>query len=439
MIEIVYKEENTDTDSSIDIKMPKNIKQIGEGDTSKKIYIEDYVINFIKQTPKDDEDVKYGVLLGDVKRGNGNTYIFISGAVVVKESMDKAILFNGEIWTDIYEDIRSYFNHLEIAGWFASFPFNDKGNLTTVRKIHLDNFAGNDKVFFEYDRAEEEEGFYLYEAGVMSKQESYYIYYERNEYMQEYLVDNNISQEAEPSQPIKREGSYRTLILGGKEKGRRKISDVVNKYVEGEKEKPYKSLVNWGNPLRKKESAENSETIDPETKKIETKHFEKHPQKKISSLASSFLIILLLLAVIGVMENYGEMKGLKVSMQKFASGLFDGGGKEAGNNVTEEDGTVKVETVNGDVETTNDTETQASTAAGEETSTASVSQETTAPIQETTAPPQQKYYTVQEGESLYRICRNLYNDIGMVQEVVALNNLSSPDAIYTGQKLLLPK
>ena len=36
-----------------------------------------------------------------------------------------------------------------------------------IKKIHLDNFAGNDKVCFLKDRAENEEGFYSYEQSVL--------------------------------------------------------------------------------------------------------------------------------------------------------------------------------------------------------------------------------------------------------------------------------
>ena len=52
-----------------------------------------------------------------------------------------------------------------------------------IKKIHLDNFAGNDKVCFLKDRAENEEGFYSYEQSGLERQQGYYIYYEKNEKM----------------------------------------------------------------------------------------------------------------------------------------------------------------------------------------------------------------------------------------------------------------
>ena len=57
-----------------------------------------------------------------------------------------------------------------------------------IRKIHLDNFAGNDKVCFVKDRAENEEGFYSYEQSGLGKQQGYYIYYEKNEKMKKLKI-----------------------------------------------------------------------------------------------------------------------------------------------------------------------------------------------------------------------------------------------------------
>lgn len=402
MIEVIYKEENEEPNNNVTVKTPKNIKQIGDGDTNKKIYIEDYVMNFIKQAPKDPDEIKYGVLLGEIKKGNGCTYIFVSGGLTVKGSTNNSIIFDGEVWTQIYEDIRSYFNQLEIIGWFASYPFNDKSNIPTIRKNHLDNFAGNDKVFFGYDRTENDEGFYLYEAGVLSKQDSYFIYYERNESMQEYLVDNNLSSSPERAEVIKREGSYRSLIASKKEK---LVSTKKEKEPKVKEFKEYK----LASPVKT-------------TKKA---------TKKFSSLASSILIIFLLIGVIAFMENYGEVKSLTANMQNLAGNIF--GNKETTSSddiINDEGETVEIETVNGNVKPTEETTSSETTTVSEtQTSTEVTTQANVA---------QQRYYTVKEGESLYKICRTLYNDTSLVQKIVELNNLSSPDDIQAGQSILLP-
>ena len=51
---------------------------------------------------------------------------------------------------------------------------------------------------------------------------------------------------------------------------------------------------------------------------------------------------------------------------------------------------------------------------------------------------EQKTYTVQDGQTLYSICLEVYNSLNKVDEICALNNLESQDKIISGQKLILP-
>lgn len=64
--------------------------------------------------------------------------------------------------------------------------------------------------------------------------------------------------------------------------------------------------------------------------------------------------------------------------------------------------------------------------------------ETQQPIQSiNTDIPQ--YYVVQPGDTLGNICRNLYGDYSRIEEICELNNLENPDNILYGQRLLLPQ
>ena len=73
-------------------------------------------------------------------------------------------------------------------GWFLSrmgfsTAINDK-----IEKMHVENFPGKDKVLFITDSLESEDAFYMYEHGQLVKQKGYYIYYEKNEAMQNYIM-----------------------------------------------------------------------------------------------------------------------------------------------------------------------------------------------------------------------------------------------------------
>lgn len=53
----------------------------------------------------------------------------------------------------------------------------------------MDNFPGEGKTLFVADPLDDEEAFYIYRGGELVRQEGYYIYYERNEAMQNYMVE----------------------------------------------------------------------------------------------------------------------------------------------------------------------------------------------------------------------------------------------------------
>ena len=183
MIEIIYKTKEEQPQETVTVKTPKNVKQIGIVDGYRKVYVEDYVMNYLKKPPISENSVKYGVMLGEARHGASHSYVFIKGIVeaVVREN---TVSFNEEVWSGIYGDIKSYYPNQNIVGWYLSIPYRVKGDWELLKKIHLDNFAGSEKVCFFMDRSEHNEGFYAYEDGEMIHAGGYYVYYEKNEQLQ---------------------------------------------------------------------------------------------------------------------------------------------------------------------------------------------------------------------------------------------------------------
>ena len=179
MIEMVYNGKESKGQS--EVRLPKNIRQIGDNNSKKKIYVEDYVLTQLKKKTQNEEDIRYGVLLGEVKKGRGNTYIFVKAMVEVLDIIENSLIFNDDIWSGVYSNIKKYFDKMNIVGWFVSVPYRVTDDMNGIKKVHLDNFAGNDKVCFLSDRTEKEDNFFIYEQGSLEKQPGYYIYYEKNE------------------------------------------------------------------------------------------------------------------------------------------------------------------------------------------------------------------------------------------------------------------
>lgn len=449
MIEIIYKGEDEENKNDANIKLPKNVRQIGNCEyDNKKIYVEDFVMTYVKHFSS--KDLKYGILLGNIKRNNGNAYVFITGAVCARPLLDNEIVYDEDVWTGLYEDIKTYFDDVDIVGWFASMPGMLENDMPNIQKIHLDNFAGNDKVCFLIDRVECEESFYLYDDGGMKSVPGYYIYYEKNADMQSYMAlhieENEVPEDYEQSR-------------------KRSINATVHKIFFNQGEKREKSVS--GNYGLAEYIGLKNDTIKPED--ISER---KRRLPAFAYSASSFMLVAVLLGTIAVMNASGQLKDLKSMIVGMNSS------KEI---QTDGDDTVKIIDVAGNVETTansdinnssetqtqdrdsqsvqeqtsdiNSTENQSDDSdeknAGNPSDTADNSNQpgetaqvtTTQPEPEPTVAPvvkEPQYYIVKPGDSLYSISLKIYGNIDMINSIKQANSITNENYIKEGDTILLP-
>lgn len=197
MIEVIYKEENQEAQNGEGtFGLPKNIRQIGLIREDYKIYMEDYVYTFLVRLARAEEagktKTRVAVLTGETKWQGGTTYLFIKGAVMA-EGMEAAldhIDFSTEIWQKIHEEQKKYFEDQEIVGWFYSQPQLSIEISEVLTKVHLKHFGG-EKVLMLLEPQEREDAFFRYENNNMTRLGGYYLYYEKNPYMQSYMLDKN--------------------------------------------------------------------------------------------------------------------------------------------------------------------------------------------------------------------------------------------------------
>lgn len=206
MIEIIYKEEKKKAEGNEQFfRIPNNIRQIGEIRGQQKIYIEDYAYTFLKKISRStQEGGKAAILLGQYHWAEGSAYLFIRSALQIQEAevSPEHIVFNDKVWGQVYEDSRKYFPEQEIVGWYVSLPgFNMQIN-EVLLKTHLNHFAGNDKVLFLVEPGEWEEAFFAYESNQLNRQPGYYIYYEKNEPMQNYMIEMSQNKSIEETEKI---------------------------------------------------------------------------------------------------------------------------------------------------------------------------------------------------------------------------------------------
>ena len=386
MIEIICNEENSDKSKQVTrgaaIRRPKNIKQIGEASSDKKIYIEDYAFTYINSIAYNNpSDSQAGVLLGENQTDGDEKCVFIKGIIKAKlgtEVEEKGVYFNESVWNGIYSDVEKYFPDLSVVGWFAAIPEVTPERMMKLKKIHLDNFAGTMKTFYLIDTVEKEENFYLYENGELKKQKGYVCFYERNYEMQEYML----------------------------ERRERKSSE----------DGPDKVMKSIRNIIREKE--------------------ELHEQKKNARFmygVSTFMVIVILVIGINLMNNYQKMKKFDKSISSLMVQM-------SGNDTATQEEVVPVNKLEGGVYPT-EAETTSQTAVTSVVSTENVTVTAAQPVEEQTVAAtanEVKTYTVKAGDTIMGICKKYYGDTSKCNEVIAYNNIKDENFLYIGQQIKLP-
>lgn len=413
MIEIICNKDDSDKseenpkDNNTCIRRPKNIKQIGDVSSDKKIYIEDYAFTYINSIAYNSpQEEQAGVLLGELAKEGNERCVFVKGVIkaALGDTSDTGIYFNENIWNKIYSDTEKYFPDLSVVGWFAVMPEVTDERMARLKKLHLDNFAGNMKTLYLVDTVEKEEHFYLYENGTLKRQKGYVCFYERNYEMQEYMLERSEKKSCE---------------------------DASDDRV----------IRNIRNVIREKE--------------------ELKEQRKSGSFmygASAFLVVVIIVIGINLMNNYEKMRRLNQSVDNLMNQLEGNecGGQdgddngvhdsEASGDISVDGNAIKVNRLSGDVypleeNSTSDKterETVSDNNAASETTQAISESETDASVSSVKT-DSYSMYTVKQGDTLMGICKRYYGTTTKYQEVMQYNGLDDSDMLYIGQQIKLPE
>ena len=172
------------------IRGPKNKKQIGEFGKGDKIYIEDYAVTYLNQIARDKE-TKDGIagLFGTCREVNGIREYYIYGAVYEE---DKDFFTNGlsrELVQKIMRQRAELFVEYFFLGW-AFILKEPKGLLwENFYRSRLETVMGKPELIMTIHCTPREEHFYLYPTEMPKETEGYAIFYEKNDAMQNFLID----------------------------------------------------------------------------------------------------------------------------------------------------------------------------------------------------------------------------------------------------------
>lgn len=376
--------------------LPKNIRQIGSPVGHTKVYIEDYVITFLNSLSMDKNTyVRGAILFGEKKTIEDDTIIYVKGAIEgqnLELDLDETV-FNDEVWREIYQQKDRLFPRLEVIGWALlrmgfSVRLNDK-----IKKTHFENFPGEGKVLYMIDDLENEDAFYVYRGQDLARQSGYYIYYDKNPMMQEYLAE-------------RREGM--------------KESENYEKMMENMRDE---RLIR-----------QFREKVSRKTKSSQ--------RKGLFRTFSTAAAVAVMMIMGGTMYYYAQ-QDQSINFREVVNGAVNTMGKGVKEQVEDKSETTeKTKTVTKVLDTQASTVEKKSTTAVKNTTAAQITtaKKTAATAAKKTNASKYKYYkyTVKKGETLVSISRKVYGTQKLVKRIREANALSNQNQIYPGQKLIIP-
>lgn len=390
--------------------MPKNIRQIGDGGGNRKVYIEDYVITFLERISAEDKKKK-AVLLGEVRQPELYPCIFVSGAI----ETDSLSMDEGERKA-LQEKMERCFAGKCVVGWFVTAEESPVRATMEMKEIFQKEFPGEDQVLIVRDEQEDETSVFMMEEEEPVMQPGFYIYYDKNPAMQEYMVAQNEGKSLEKEEPVK--------------------DDAIRRFRKIIKEK--KKIPQITMPKR----------------------------GRLVYLTGGFLVVTVLALGVTMVYNYDKMKDVEQSLARLTNNVDsqssyleeDAGAAQV---MLHMDNGIELQTeIMTEIQTAETVDTSAAQSAVNSTETGSSAAEQTiqsgmqteAGITAQTEPETESgtgtqvqtsaiaraSYTVKAGDTLAGISEMYYGSLEKVAEICTLNGIDDENTILPGQKILLP-
>ena len=378
--------------------LPRNVKQIGETEKGRRIYIEDYAYTYVHQfAEKNSKEEQIAFLIGSVHEYEDEKIILISGAItgeaLIHES-NKAE-FSEESWLLMEKKMDKYFRGSRVLGWLYTQP--GYGILLTSYLVakHREFFHEEGMILYLIDPIEKDEGFFMTDQEDLKQVSGFFIYYDKNTRMHEYMLDNRIKQEV---------------------KSEIAVDTAIKNYRIKEQER--------------KEEGEQRRFV-----------------RLLTAVSGALLIICMIIGV-GLIGNIERTNGLKKSLEEVIKDYaslerdfviqnegrdhIDGNSSDYSENVP----AVNINEGSQDL-IINREQSADNTEANEALTSNDGLGSTESPIQDTIDIPET--YIVQPGDNLIKISYRFYDNKEMVPMIEAANDIKNIDKIYVGQELILPR
>ena len=377
------------------MELPKNITQIGEANQGCKIYVEDYVISYIKQLNGHALDKSLAVgMYGVRKEEAGITYLFFYGACKLNFLQRETRHLSQAVLQEAEKARKKYFAEYEFLGY---------------RMLN----------------GEMVEGFQVYEQGVCRYIAGYAQFYEKNDCMLQFML-------AERQEEVKPEefDQEKYEVVKRRQEERRQKAGAASGYRENRRAMAERSAKPADTKLR---------------------------QMKLTAAAVFALLCVAGLTTLNSGEKLGELQAAarqmmdEITSRQLPDAIpVTNGSVQVGTIVAEDkladairkENEAAAEQAGGQAseelpQPADEAEPTAVPGETQEAAAEPTAEPTPEPTPEITPAPAS--YTIQKGDTLIGICMTKYGSDERVAEICALNHISNPDDIKIGQKILLPQ
>lgn len=411
-----------------------SVRAVGDTQCEYGVYFEDYAYTYTYQFAATDLGSEHsGILLGEYYKDTKE--MIICGIIPIAPSQltDGSDWINEEAVKSLLGQKEKYFPGVKVLGWFHMQP--GYGTMLTMKevKVHRDLFDYEGSLLLLVDPINKIETFYIYEEGTLKEQTGYFLYYDKNPSMQQYMLDN-------PFVETQKEEADDTAVQQFREIGKiRKKEYQQRKRTNFTVVAASIAILALGAVVIK--MSDQNKLITSMQSQLEAQSVQASSGQVTNGQASE-----------------GESNGLSEEEVKFIIAGNEGEKEEA---TTESEAAESGVTVVDNTKTNltpnqeEETDTEEATPAPEETETAKaeseevetaktkeeevtteeqvVTEEEAAPVENTIT------YTVQEGDTLRKISYDHYQTEKRTKEIIKLNDLENGDQIYVGQVLKLPE
>lgn len=392
-----------------DFSFPAKVKQIGAIDTQMKIYMEDYVYTYLYQYGKSGGNTeKMAALVGRQMTIDGQDVVLISGAIQGRGLVQEngTLTFGAQTWEYIGSQLEMYFQGLTLVGWAHAQPGFGAFLVAKDEAFHKAHFKEPWQVLFTLDTVDKLDAFYVYskEQTGLRQAMGYFVYYEKNQEMQEYMLDHSMVRPREAQKETEQETNAATAQkVGG------------NKSEKNEKgELPRRNR--RPTPEERMDAAkEIRQVLQRRAKQAKT------AQKNRYAMLTGVSCVLCVVCVCMGFALIRNVNRLQILEQNMA---------QVQNSYTALAAQME------------DVQVQSAFAVSQSTQPAKTQEETTVQEESTQndqTNTEEKIHIVLEGETLGSISRKYYGTMDGIYKIMEANGLQDPNLIVCGQKLRIPE